>query len=248
MNQKPYGMICPITRACDILEPRWTIPILVALWAGCSKFNEIRREIGSVSPALLSRRLKELEGLGLVERIEDPATGAVDYVRTQMAIALEPALNGLADWAQTYIEAEFALCGCDLSTVMWKMRKLVLTEELPDRRVVLQFRFSDEGLDYDTYWVIACRTGAVEVCSSIPGFEVDLFIETSSLSLVGILLGRTTVAREIDLGELFLSGDALLARTMDRWLKVTDYGRQEGIRMLPDVRGAMAPVGMRRTA
>ena len=59
--QKPYGMICPITRACDILEPRWTIPILVGLWAGATRFNDLRREVGSISPALLSRRLKELE-------------------------------------------------------------------------------------------------------------------------------------------------------------------------------------------
>lgn len=84
MSRKPYGMICPITRACELLEPRWTIAIIVAMWAGATKFNEIRREIGSISPSLLSKRLKELEQLRLIERIDDPATGAVDYVRTPM--------------------------------------------------------------------------------------------------------------------------------------------------------------------
>ncbi|RZW00399.1 MAG: transcriptional regulator, partial [Rhodobacteraceae bacterium] len=69
MSKKPYGMICPITRVCEILEPRWTIAIIVALWAGNTKFNDIRREIGSISPGLLTKRLRELEGLGLVERI-----------------------------------------------------------------------------------------------------------------------------------------------------------------------------------
>ena len=58
---KPYGMICPITRACELLEPRWTIPILVALWGGETRFNDLRRAVGNVSPALLSRRLKEME-------------------------------------------------------------------------------------------------------------------------------------------------------------------------------------------
>ena len=81
MSSKPYGLICPITRACDVLEPRWTIPILSELWAGATKFNEVRRGVGNISPALLSKRLKELEERGLIERIEDPATGAVDYVR-----------------------------------------------------------------------------------------------------------------------------------------------------------------------
>lgn len=96
MRPRPYGLICPITRACDVLEPRWTIPILSELWAGSTKFNEIRRGVGSISPALLSRRLKELEEFGLIERVEDKAKGTVDYIRTQMAIDLEPALNALA--------------------------------------------------------------------------------------------------------------------------------------------------------
>ena len=123
MPRKPYGMICPITRACEMLEPRWTIPILVGLWAGATRFNDLRREVGSISPALLSRRLKDLEEMGLVERITDPATGAVDYLRTEAAVALEPALNALAQWAQCFIEAEVALCTATVSNLMWTMRR-----------------------------------------------------------------------------------------------------------------------------
>ena len=153
MNKKPYGLICPITRACDVLEPRWTIPILSEIWAGSTKFNEIRRGVGSISPALLSKRLKDLEELGMIERVEDPATGAVDYIRTQMAIDLEPALNAMAVWAQKYIEAEIA-CGANLSSLTWKMRKYIVPEELPQRRVVIRFHFKDDDLDYDTYWIV----------------------------------------------------------------------------------------------
>jgi DNA-binding HxlR family transcriptional regulator len=240
MPKKPYGMICPITRASEILEPRWTIPILVALWAGCTRFNDIRREIGSISPALLSRRLKELELAGLVERIDDRATGSTTYLRSEAACALEPALEALAHWAQRHVDAEVALCTVDASTLMWKMRQCFVAEELPGRRVVLQFRFSDEGLDYDTYWALIRPGAPVELCSSVPGLEVDLFVETSVLSLSAIITGRTTVARELELGELFLSGDPVLRRTMPRWLKVSDYGLIGGVAMLPDARGVAA--------
>lgn len=231
---KPYGMICPITRACDVLEPRWTIPILTALWGGETRFNDLRRAIGSISPTLLSRRLKELEEKGLVERVEDCATGTVDYIRTPMAIALQPALNALAEWAQQQLEADFALCTATASKLMWKVRKLIDAGELPRRRVVLQFHFN-EDIEYDTYWALIQPDAPVEICSSIPGFEVDLFIETTAMSLLGILLGRTTLAREQELGELFLSGDALLARTMDRWLMISDYAHFDGIQPLQDV-------------
>lgn len=241
MPQKPYGMICPITRACDILEPRWTIPILVGLWAGATRFNDLRREVGSISPALLSRRLKELEEMGLVERITDPATGSVDYLRTEAAVALEPALDALAKWAQCFIDAEVALCTVSVSNMMWKMRSVIDADALPRRRLVMQFRFSDPDLDYSTYWAILQPGAPVEICTSIPGFDIDLYIETNRVSLHGILLGRATVAGELANGQLYLSGDPVLARTMGRWLKLSAYAQFDGIAMLPEVRRGLDP-------
>lgn len=248
MSQKPYGMICPITRACEILEPRWTIPILVGLWSGATKFNDLRREVGSISPGLLSKRLKDLEAMGFVERVTDPATGSVDYIRTEAAVALEPALNALAHWAQCHIEAEAALCTATVSSLMWGMRKSFDHTALPARRVVMQFRFSDPGLDYDTYWALVQPGADTEVCTSIPGFDIDLFVETNRTSLLGILLGRTTISRELANGQLYLSGDAVLARTMPRWLKRSGYAELDGIAPLPNLRGAVTPTLNRRLA
>lgn len=233
MTRKPYGMICPITRVCEILEPRWTIAIIVGLWAGATKFNDLRREIGSISPALLSKRLRDLEAMGLVERVTDPATGSVDYLRTEAAIALEPALNALAEWAQCHVDAVTALCTGTVSNLMWNMRKYFVAEALPRRRLVIQFRFADPGLEYDTYWALIQPGAPVEICSSIPGFDIDLYVETNRVSLQGILLGRTTIARELAADGLYLSGDPVLARTMHRWLKLSDMAQVEGIAMLP---------------
>lgn len=244
MAPRPYGMICPITRACDVLEPRWTIPILVSLWAGETRFNDLRRAIGSISPALLSRRLKEMEEKGLVSRIEDRAAGTVDYIRTDLAIALEPVLDGLAKWAQQGLEAEFALCTAKASVLMWKIRRFFNRDALPKRRVVMQFHFN-EDLPNDTYWAVINPDSPVEICTLIPGFDVNLFIETRTVSLLGILLGRTTIARELECGELFLSGDAVLARTMDRWLPRSGYAEFEGVQSLPDIRQSPAIVAAR---
>jgi DNA-binding HxlR family transcriptional regulator len=219
MKSKPYGIVCPITHACEMLEARWTIPILSEMWGGSTHFNDIKRGVGNISPTLLAKRLKELEANGLIERIEDPATGQVDYVRTQRGIDLEPALDALAKWAQCNIEARTALADLDVSNLMWHMRSYIEPDLLPKRQVVIRFRFSDPGLDYDTYWALIRPGVPVEICSSIPGFDVDLYIETDKVSLTSIILSRTTISREVDAGRLFLSGDALLVRTMDRWLR-----------------------------
>ena len=218
MRPKPYGLICPIIHAANALEPRWTIPILSEMWGGATRFNDIRRGVGNISTASLSKRLKELAEQGLIERIEDPATGRVDYIRTQRAIELEPALEALGSWAQCNIEARVALEDMDVSTLMWKMRGYIDPEQLPNRQVVIQFRFDDPGLEYDTYWAIIRPGDAVEICTETHGFDIDLFVETNCLSLSSILIARTTIAREIEEGRLFLSGDAILSRTMYRWL------------------------------
>jgi DNA-binding HxlR family transcriptional regulator len=49
MPNRPYGLICPISHACEILEPRWTIPILTELWGGATRFNDIRRGVGTLT-------------------------------------------------------------------------------------------------------------------------------------------------------------------------------------------------------
>ena len=231
MAQRPYGLLCPISRASELLEPRWTIQIITELWNGSTRFNEIRKAVGNISSALLSKRLKDLEALGLVERIVDPATGIVDYIRTQKAIKLEPALHALAEWAQCNIEAELFLDDLNVSTLMWAVRRKIDVSELPKRRTVIRFQFNDEPRpEYPRYWLLT-EPGAVlpELCAYDPGLDIDLFVETSTDSLGAIVMGKTTVERETESGRLFLSGDASVARTVDRWLRRSCYASLDGI-------------------
>lgn len=113
------------------------------------------------------------------------------------------------------------------------MRRYIKTDELPNRRIVVRFHFKDEGLEYDTYWIVVNPGDPVQLCTSIPGFDMDLWVETTVPSLSAIILARSTVSREIDAGRMFVSGDALLARTMQRWLYVTEYLPDEGPKELP---------------
>lgn len=229
MPDKPYGLFCPTSKACEVLEPRWTIQILGELWDGSTRFNEIRRGLPGISPTLLTKRLKEMQENGLVERIEDTATGNIDYIRTEKASELDPILLAMAKWAQRHIEADIALEDRDADTLMWTLHRRIVPEHLPKTRVVVRFNFADATSPATTYWLIHKPGEGVELCVSDPGFDVDLYVETEVPIMSGIYLGRRSLQREIDRGTLFLSGDSRLIKTFDRWLRFSTYASVEGI-------------------
>src|SRR2546426_12740802 len=68
MTEGSYNQFCPVAMAAEVLCTRWTVVLLRELVAGSTRFNELRRGVPRVSPALLSRRLKDLEAAGIVAR------------------------------------------------------------------------------------------------------------------------------------------------------------------------------------
>lgn len=237
MLAKPYGTICSLAKACEVLEPRWTLLILNEMWSGYSRFNDIRRAVGNISPGVLSKRLSEMEKAGLVEKIEDRAKGTVEYLRTKKAIELETAMNELAVWAQRNIEADIALAESDASHMMWSYSKSLRTSLFPHRRIVLRFHFTDETGPFSTYWLIAEPGSSPEVCIIVPDFDVDLYVETTKVALNALFLGRSTIDRELDAGRLFVTGDARLKQTMHQWFPRSAYAEVEGIKQLPNENG-----------
>src|SRR5258708_19199651 len=67
-----YRQFCPVAMAAEILCTRWTIVLLREFVAGSTRFNELRRGVPRMSPALLSKRLKDLEAAGVVARSQIP--------------------------------------------------------------------------------------------------------------------------------------------------------------------------------
>ena len=66
MAEGSYNQFCPVAMAAEILCSRWTLVLLRELVVGSTRFNELRRGVPRMSPALLSKRLKELEAAGIV--------------------------------------------------------------------------------------------------------------------------------------------------------------------------------------
>jgi len=65
MTDSGYNQFCPVAMAAEILGSRWTLVLLRELVAGSTRFNELRRGVPRMSPALLSKRLKDLEAAAI---------------------------------------------------------------------------------------------------------------------------------------------------------------------------------------
>lgn len=94
---------CPVSRALEALDGRWTILVVRDLLGGTRRFGELRDSLVGISPKTLTDRLRSLEAHGLVERrmyAEIPPR--VEYSLTESGRSLEPVLAALADWGRTH--------------------------------------------------------------------------------------------------------------------------------------------------
>lgn len=107
------GPFCPrYHHAVELIGKRWTGAILRAMFAGASRFCELTGAVPELSDRMLSERLKELEAEGIVQRTVRPdARARVAYHLTEKGRALEPVLDALADWAESWVPAPDAEAG-----------------------------------------------------------------------------------------------------------------------------------------
>jgi DNA-binding HxlR family transcriptional regulator len=100
----------PVCRTISTLLARigdkWTVLVVQTLGDGPKRFNELRREIPSVSQRMLTLTLRNLERDGLVNRTVTPTIPPrVDYELTELGQSLQKPICELATWALENVEA-----------------------------------------------------------------------------------------------------------------------------------------------
>ena len=223
MSSDCYDSFCPVAKACDIIEPRWTLLILGELWHGANRFNEIRRGVPGISPTLLSRRLKEMELHGLVRRVAGDA-GELGYSTTAIADELKPVVQALGKWAHRNIDKEVSLEKLDARLLMWNMRRKIDASVFPrGTTTVIQFTYPELAENERHYWLVARPGEPVDLCLLDPGRDVDLFIRADLRAMTSAWMGWSSLRSEVDAGSVILIGDRSLIATLDKWLVRSIY-------------------------
>ncbi|AHH21520.1 putative transcriptional regulator, HxlR family [Nocardia nova SH22a] len=92
---------CPIAPVVEVVFSRWTTPILWVLHQhGPQRFVELQRMIATITPKVLTERLRQLERDGLLTRTYYPEVPPrVVYEISDLGRSLSPLFAALADWS-----------------------------------------------------------------------------------------------------------------------------------------------------
>lgn len=86
-----------------IIGGRWRGAILASLCDKEKRFNELKRDIGSITPRTLTKELKFLEMNKLVIRKEEnDKLKTVTYSLTKHGHSLEPLISSIVAWGQKH--------------------------------------------------------------------------------------------------------------------------------------------------
>lgn len=212
MSQTGYAQFCPVAMAAEVLCSRWTIVLLRELIFGSTRFNDLRRGLPRMSPALLSQRLKDLEAASVIRK------AGQEYRLTPAGEELRPIVEAFGVWGQRWIDSDLSLQQLDAQLLMWDMRRRLNTDPMPRRRSVIQFQYPERPATERSWWLVVEPGEPVDLCGVDPGFDVDLYVSSDLRTMTAIWMGYDTVRGAIASDRLKLVGDRDLAGQMQTWL------------------------------
>jgi DNA-binding HxlR family transcriptional regulator len=228
MAEGSYRQFCPVAMAAEVLCTRWTVVLLRELVAGSTRFNELRRGVPRMSPALLSRRLKDLEAAGIVAREASRSeSSAFEYRLTASGRELGPIVEAFGIWGQRRIEADLSLQHLDVQLLMWDMRRNLNPTPMPQGRNVIHFIYPELPATQRSWWLIVEPKNGVDLCSVDPGFDVDLYVSVDLRTMTAIWLGLDTVRAAVANKRMILTGDRRIASAMQTWLGLSPFAKEK---------------------
>ncbi len=215
-----YGQFCPVAKAMEVLDERWTLLVVRELMMGSRHFNELRRGNPKMSPALLSKRLKSLERAGVVRREEED--GRTAYHLTPCGEELRPVVEGLGAWGIRWI-GELGEDDLDPHLLFWDMQRTIPVDRWPDGRTVLEFRFADQPPATARWWF--CVAGREpDVCDYDPGFDVAATVRTTLRAMVAVWRADRSWPEALKSGQVVVEGPSDVRRAVPAWLGQMAFG------------------------
>lgn len=216
-----YGQFCPVAKATELVGEKWMLLILRELLLGTHRYSDFQRALSRISPSLLTKRLKQLEGAGVIVRKAQQGRKGHDYYLTPAGKELAPIVEHLATWGMRWARGQLSDDELDVEFLMWDIQRRLQTDMLPDGETIFCFIF-DDLTTFKSWWLVV-RDGEVDLCTENPGLDVDLYISTTLRNLVEIWEGDVDIKVAQRKQLIKTQGNSQLAKTMPAWLGISLY-------------------------
>lgn len=208
-ERRSYADPCGISRALDVVGERWALLVVRELLLGPRRYGQLREGLPGMSPNVLSQRLRELEGDGILQRrtLEAPASVTV-YELTDRGRALEPVLLELGRWGS----ASPRMAGREMSSASMILALEAMHDPAagPPVRYGIQLDGEQFGLSIDEHGVRASR-GRPE--------DAAAWLTTSVSMLRMVVFLGTGVRAAEEAGALTISGDRRAALRLPKYFR-----------------------------
>src|SRR6266545_1592345 len=210
-----YGQFCPIAQASEVITERWTPLVLreLALTGSC-RFNDIQRGVPLMSSSLLSKRLRELERAGIIERRPLPNARGSEYHLTPAGQELGPVLAQIGIWSERWLRRPIFEESPDTGLLMWWVRTTVKADALPAGRTVIHFRFAGAPEKLRYFWLVLPEA---DLCLTDPGFDVDVTVGSDAKTLTAVWMGDLGLGAALSSQAIELEGPRHLVRSFPKW-------------------------------
>jgi DNA-binding HxlR family transcriptional regulator len=198
---RSYNDPCGIARALDAIGDRWALLVVRELIFGPKRFLQLRDGLHSVSPNVLSQRLRDLEDSGVVRRqLMEPPAGVPVYELTDRGRALEPVLLELGRWgSQQPLTAPGELSADALFVAL----KTVFEPKAA--------AYGTFAVNVDGSWfrvIVSC--GSIDIARS-RAMEPSVTFQTDIATLRAVAFGRVSLTAAESEGRITIHGDRDLA-------------------------------------
>ena len=96
----------PVQATLDFIGGKYKALILWHLSEGKLRFTELRRQVGSATPKVLTQQLRELESQELIHReVYADVPPKVEYSLTETGRSLLPVIKAMRDWGAAHLRS-----------------------------------------------------------------------------------------------------------------------------------------------
>jgi len=181
-----YRLLCPVARALDRIGDRWTLLILRDLHAGPARFSDLLSGLTGIATNMLTDRLEQLVGDGLVER-RDEAYGVSVYALTALGDRTESLIFELARLGGLFPPDGDLRRPGNLRTIVVPLRVALRRVAPPDLTTTIALVVDGEP------FAIVIRDGAVDMWAGRPPGAPDRTVTTSYEPLVALSEGEIEI-------------------------------------------------------